>query len=129
MLLAMATRRMERIADRQSYLGAIRIECDAAQLFDGSRGGHRLVQAKPLEHRVGPVEKPLVALRVSSRMVIGVLRRRNRQLNHVDHSTERPWRKKFEKKRGTTGDQQPRVKRSPHMMTRLDVALARWLLM
>jgi hypothetical protein len=73
MLLGMTTRGMERIADRQNYLGAIRIERDAAQLFDRSRGGHCLVQPQPLQHRIGPVEKPLAALRISSRVFIGVL--------------------------------------------------------
>ena len=72
MLLAVATRGMERIADRQGYVGTIRIERDAAQFFDGPRGGHCLVQAKLPEHRIGPVEKPLVALRISSRVFVGV---------------------------------------------------------
>ena len=73
MFLAVATGGMERIADRQCYLGAIRIERDAAQLCDRPRGGHCRVQAEPLEHRIGPIEKPLVALSISSRVVFGVL--------------------------------------------------------
>jgi hypothetical protein len=43
MFLAMATRRMERIADRQSDLGAVHIKHDAAQLFDGPRECDRRV--------------------------------------------------------------------------------------
>ena len=65
--------RTKRIADRQGYLGVVRIERDEAQLFDRPRGGQRLVQAKLLKHRIGPVEKPLLALRISSRVFIGIL--------------------------------------------------------
>ncbi len=73
MFLAVATGGMERITGRQCDLGAIRIERDAAQFFNRPRGGYCFVQAKPLEHRIGPVEKPLVAVSISSRVVLGVL--------------------------------------------------------
>ena len=72
MFLAVTTGGMQRIADRQGYLGTIRIERDVAQLLRRPRGGYCFVQAKPLKHRISPVEKPLVALRISSRVLIGV---------------------------------------------------------
>ena len=87
MLLAMAARRMERVTDRQRDLGAVYIKRDAAQLLDRSRGGHRLVQTERFEHRLCPVEQPLVALCIGPRVGIGVWWWcRNRQLDRVNHA-------------------------------------------
>ena len=73
MLLTVARRGMERIADRQGYLGVVRIERDEPQLFDRPRRSYCLVPAKAFKQRIGPLEKPLLALRIRSRVFIGTL--------------------------------------------------------
>src|SRR5258708_27179383 len=105
MLLAMiaATNRMKRIANGQGYLGAIRVERDAAQLFDRLRGSNRLAQAKTVEDRVGPFKEPLAALRFSLRVSVGALVV-GADRHHVGLGHRTPRRVKLRATRVTTYD-------------------------
>ena len=69
----LADRGVERVADRQGYLGIGQIERDAAQCLDGPRRGDRLVEAELREHPGSPIEQPLAALCVGAGVGVGVL--------------------------------------------------------
>ena len=106
MFLAVATRGMKRIADRQGYLGvhpALNVMRRNSSI--DLAAATALSRPKLLKHRIGPVEKPLVALRIGSR----VLHRRlvtpgPASLITLAISSNRE--EKFEKIRVTTCDQE-----------------------
>ena len=78
---------IQRVTDREGDFGAIHVERDGKQLLPGLCRRNSLGQTQLIEHRRRPIEKPLLAIRVGLRALIGGgVRPRNRQVDDFgDH--------------------------------------------